>query len=79
MTIKVEKNLRDFEFWGGAKGNANLLTPDELDQLEEIIDSMDLGEGWTDTQINDMMWFEFDVACDWLGIELDEDGEPVRE
>lgn len=24
-------------------------------------------EGWSDTAINDMFWFDFDTICDWLG------------
>lgn len=76
MTIKTEKSLWSFDFWSGAKDNADLLTYDELDQLEEILESEE--QEWTETEINDLMWFEFDTICEWLGLELNEDGELER-
>lgn len=76
MTIKVEKSLRDFQWWSGAKTNAAMLSLDELDELEAILDEE---EEWDETGLNDLMWFEFPYICELLGLEYDEDsGEVVR-
>ncbi len=70
MTMTIEKKLRDFKFWGGAATNAAKLTPEELDsieeQLEELIDYNE--EPWSTTEINDFFWFQFEDACEWIGV-----------
>lgn len=77
MKIVEEISLRNFEFWSGAVDNASQLTDDELDELETIFEEM--GEEWTDTKINDAMWFDFDTICDWLNLEQDDNGDVLRE
>lgn len=76
MKIYAEKNLRDFEFWSGAKQNANELTDTQLDEVETILEDL-YPEGMEETQINDLFWFDFDTIKEWLGItdEEDEDEE----
>jgi len=69
MTMTIEKKLRDFHFWSGAATNAAKLTPDELDQLEEIIGD---NEPWSTTEVNDFMWFDFETVCEWLGLDYEE-------
>lgn len=66
MTITVEKNLRNFEFWAGAKDRVKYLTFNELDTLESIIEEC-YPEGITETQINDIFWFEEDWIAEMLG------------
>lgn len=70
MTMTIEKSLRDFHFWGGATANAIKLTPEELDNLESQLEEFD--ELWTVTDINDLMWFQFEDICEWLGLDYDE-------
>lgn len=70
MTIKKEISLRDFEFWGGAKQWADVLTPEELDELEWYLDSG--SNEWTETEINDFLWFDTEIWTEWLGITEDE-------
>lgn len=78
MTIKTEKNLRYFDFWSGAAYNAEQLSYDELDELEGILEGIE--EEWDAAEINDLLWFDFPVVCEWLGLEFDEDsGEVVRD
>lgn len=71
MTMTIEKKLRDFHFWAGAATNAAKLTPEELDQLEEQLEEIGdcKDEPWTTTEINDLMWFQFEDICDWLGLD----------
>lgn len=70
MEYKVEKSLRDFEFWMGALDNARLLSPEELDTIEEGIEKCTAdGDIWTETEINDFVWFETDTIANWLGYQ----------
>lgn len=70
MEYKVEKSLRDFEFWLGALDNARLLSPEELDTIEEGIEECTAdGDIWTETEINDFVWFETDTIASWLGYQ----------
>lgn len=78
MTIKTEQSLRYFEFWSGAKTNAEQLTTEELDTLENVLEDL-YPEGMTDTKINDLLWFEFEWVCEILGLNYNEEtGEIER-
>ena len=77
MKIYSEESLRNFDFWSGARSNAEELTYDQLDELEAILEDM-YPEGMSATELNDLMWFEFDTIKEWLGIE-DEDDEDFEE
>ena len=68
MKVYKEMNLRDFEFWSGAKSNAETLTDEQLDMVESILEDA-FPDGLDETQINDIFWFDFDTICEWLGIE----------
>lgn len=66
MTIITEQSLRSFEFWSGAKDNADELTIEQFDELENKLEEL-YPDGMTETQLNDLMWFDFDTICEWLG------------
>lgn len=68
MKVYSEINLRDFEFWSGAKPNAETLTDEQLDMVESILEDA-FPDGMDETQINDIFWFDFDTIREWLGIE----------
>lgn len=72
MKIFSEQSLRYFDFWSGARENANSLSGEQLDQLENILED-DYPDGIDATTLNDLMWFEFDAIKEWLGIEDEED------
>ena len=74
MTMTIEKKLRDFTFWGGAATNAAKLTPEELDQVDEMLDELSepSGDYMSATEVNDTMWFDFENVCDWLGLDYEE-------
>lgn len=79
MKIVYETGLRDFEFWSGAVCRAEQLTTHELDELENALTEIDFCNGEpTDTDINDLMWHDFDYVCELLGLELDEHGDIIR-
>lgn len=74
MNYIVEKELRNFEFWPGARDNAAMLTTDELDKLDEILSDEDLiMKPLTETLINDLFWFDFEYICELLGYQYDID------
>ena len=74
MTIKREQNLRYFDFWSGARDRVKYLTWQELDTIESILEDA-YPEGMTETEINDLFWFEEDLIADWLGYESFEEIE----
>ncbi len=69
MKITSEMNLTNFEFWSGAKQHS--FTDGELQLLEILLEDL-YPEGTTDTQINDLFWFEEDFLCELIGIEVEE-------
>ena len=73
MTMTIEKSLKDFNFWGGAAANAAKLTADELDALEQQLEELQTDDGlWSTTEINDLMWFDFEQVCEMIGLDYDE-------
>lgn len=69
MKIIIEdKRLRDFDFWSGAKDTVDYLTSDELDTIEDILEDA-YPDGMTETQVNDLFWFDTDVIAEWLGYD----------
>lgn len=69
MKIVSDISLRNFQFWSGAKDTAAELTVEQLDQVEAILEDL-YPDGMTDTQINDLFWFESDTIREWVGIKL---------
>ena len=68
MKIYSEISLENFEAWSGGRYTLDVLVEKGLcDQLESIIDDMEPEEGWSDTELNDLLWFERDSIADWLG------------
>lgn len=80
MKYMVEENLSNFNFWSGAKSNAEMLTSEELDQIGDMLDDIYAdGEPLTDTAINDLFWFDFETVLQWLGYSLDDNGDVKRD
>lgn len=68
MKIKLELNLENFSFWSGAKDN--YFTNKELRELEYSIEEL-YEEVPTETEINDLFWFEEEFLCDCIGINFE--------
>lgn len=73
MKVIQEISLRDFNFWSGGADRATNCSPEELDSIEEFLEEIAPEEGWTDTGINDMFWFDFDTLAQHLGYKNEED------
>ena len=70
VIIENDISLADFDAWsGGADTLDTLIEKDLCEQLESIIDDEAVsGEGgWSDTSLNDFLWFERDTIAEWLG------------
>lgn len=68
MKIYSEKSLRDFAFWSGAKDRVKYLSEEQLDTIESMLEEI-YPEGMSDTEINDLFWFDADTIAEWLGYE----------
>lgn len=68
MKIYREDSLSNFEFWSGAKNRASVLTDDDFDAIETILDDL-YPDGMSETEINDLFWFEGDTIAQWLGFD----------
>ena len=66
MTIHSETALRNFEFWSGAKDRADMLTSSQLDAIETELEQI-YPDGMTETELNDLFWFDFDFVCSLIG------------
>ena len=79
MKIYREDSLSNFKFWSGAILNAEQFTLEELDQITIELESLDGGDGYDETEINDLMWFEPEYLASLIGLEWDSDtGEVIR-
>ena len=69
MKITSEISLKNFKAWSGAKDTLNkLIELDKCDDLEFILDDL-YPDGLTDTQLNDILWFDDEWIYKTLGIE----------
>ena len=69
MKITSEMSLKNFKAWSGAKDTLNkLIELDKCEELEFILEDL-YPDGLTDTQLNDILWFEDKWIYETLGIE----------
>lgn len=71
MKYTIEESLRDFKAWAGGKDTLdNLWAYDVVDETEEYIEEITAGreELPTQTEINDILWFERDEIYKYCGI-----------
>ena len=84
MRIVTETSLEDFKAWCGAVDTLNTLNEKGLtEQLETILENDIFPDGCTDTELNDLLWFDNDAIAEWLGFSsweaLENDGEEDEE
>jgi hypothetical protein len=66
MKVYREISLREFDFWAGARETVKYLTDDELDHIERILEEVFI-QILSETELNDLFWFESDTIATWLG------------
>ena len=73
--LKVYHEISETEFWSGAVDTAEKITEaDKWDELEEILEDS-YPDGISETELNDLLWFDSEMVLEWLGIEEEEEEE----
>lgn len=68
MKVKTEISLRTFRAWSGAEETLDvIIREDKTEELENLIEELH-PEGLTETQLNDILWFEDEWIFEQLGI-----------
>lgn len=70
MRYYVENTLDNFEAWSGGKDTLDTLREKgDVDSVECLIEELasECEEGWTETNVNDFLWFERDTIAQHLG------------
>lgn len=83
MTITYELDLHTFEAWSGAKSTLErVIAEGKTNELEAVLEDC-YPEGMTETQLNDVLWFESDWIFEMCGIrtesEIREELEEAKE
>lgn len=72
MTICYELDLNSFQAWSGAKSTLERIQrEDKCAELEAMLDDL-YPDGMTETQLNDLLWFDSEQVYEWLGLRTEE-------
>ena len=72
MTITYELDLNRFEAWSGAKETLERIQREgKCAELENVLEEL-YPDGMTETELNDLLWFEPETVYEWLGIRSEE-------
>jgi len=64
--------LKNFKAWSGAKDTKEtILNNNKGEEFDNLIEEL-YPDGLTDTQLNDLLWFESDWIFEQLGISEEE-------
>ena len=68
MTITYELDLNRFEAWSGAKDTLERIQREgKCTELENILEEL-YPDGMTETELNDLLWFDSESVYEWLEI-----------
>ena len=68
MTITYELDLNSFEAWSGAEETLERIQREgKCAELENVLEEL-YPDGMTETELNDLLWFEPETVYEWLGI-----------
>lgn len=72
-TFKENVHLNTFEAWSGAIDTKQaILDANKGDEFDSLMDEL-YPDGLSETQLNDILWFEEDWIFEMLGINEDEE------
>ena len=72
MTITYELDLNSFQAWSGAKDTLDRIQREgKCAELENILEDL-YPDGMTETELNDLLWFDSESVYEWLGIRSEE-------
>lgn len=73
MKLYKEFSAEDFEAWcGGVDTLDKILEEGKGTEFEEMLEDI-FPDGATETEVNDLLWFEPEYLFENLGIDFDED------
>ena len=73
MRIYSETSLENFEAWSVAVDTLDRVREaGKCDELESILEDL-YPDGMSETELNDLLWFEPETVFEWLGIEEEEE------
>ncbi len=71
MTITYELDLNSFKAWSGAIDTLDRIKREgKCEELESILEDT-YPDGMTETELNDLLWFEADEVYSWLGLRTE--------
>ena len=72
MTITYELDLNSFQAWSVAKDTLDRIQREgKCGLLEQILEDT-YPDGMTETELNDLLWFDSESVYEWLGIRSEE-------
>ena len=75
MKVFAEISLTNFEFWSGAKANAERLTNEEIEQIGKVLEY--IYEEVESVTINNLFWFGFESVAEMLGYKYDVENDII--
>jgi len=71
MTITYELDLNSFKAWSGAIDTLDRIKREgKCEELESILEDT-YPDGMTETELNDLLWFEADEVYSWVGLRTE--------
>tara|TARA_R100000935_G_C2831997_1_gene165650 strand:+ start:1456 stop:1680 length:225 start_codon:yes stop_codon:yes gene_type:complete len=70
MQYTSDLQLADFNFWSGAKQHK--FTYAELGELDDCMSDLYQTKIPTETDINDLFWFELEFLCECIGLDFEQ-------
>ena len=68
MTITYELDLNSFKAWSGAVDTLERIQREgKCAELENVLEEL-YPDGMTETELNDLLWFDSESVYEWLGI-----------
>jgi hypothetical protein len=73
MKVYTDFDIRNFEPWSGAVDTyEKIADEDKLDELETLLEEIFFESEATETDINDLLWFDDEWLFECLGIEVED-------
>lgn len=70
-TFNENARLAHFDAWGGATNTkADIISTGKDEEFEQLIEEL-YPDGLSETQLNDILWFETDWIYERLGMETE--------
>ena len=72
MKYTQETSMRNFNAWSGGKDTLQTIREhNKIDDLEYLLEELFQETTPTETEINDLLWFEDEYIFECLGIEIE--------